>query len=241
MAKNPLIAESKQRIFETIMDYFKAAVADGSIKPGDRLLPERELAAEFNVSRASLREVLRALEIMGLLSVTPGKGTFISPPDTGTITGLLGFILNLRPGFTKDILEVRQIIECEAVRLTCLRLTPEGLSNLESAVQKMSTISNRGSNGPEAAESDFAFHNGLINATHNDFLIFLYGAIEILIKQSHLEGWIDSLKYMPNAVKVISNAHKSILDAVVKRDQLLAEETMREHFELAEKIKRGQF
>lgn len=230
--KNAIIAEGKQRIFESILDYFKSAIAEGSIRPGDRLLPERELAAQFNVSRASLREVLRALEMMGLLSVMPGKGTFVLSPNIQTLTGLLGFILNLRPALSNDILEVRTIIECEAVRITCLRISPEGVSDLESAINKMKSISPKRTSGREAAEADFAFHKGIIKATHNDFLIFLYGAIEILVRQSHVERWVDSLKYIPDAVQVLCEAHEAIFVAISKGDQDLAVKTMRSHFEL---------
>ncbi len=232
MPKGSLIAEGKPRTFETILDHFKEAVSEGAIRPGDRLLPERELAAQFKVSRASLREVLRALEMMGLLSVTPGKGTFVLSPDIQTVTGLLVLILNLRPALSKDILEVRKIIEIEAVRITCLRLSPEGASELESALKKMHSLSKKETNGLEAAETDFAFHKAIIKATHNDFLIFLYGAIKILVKQSYTERWVDSLKYIPDAVKVISEAHQAIFEAIVKGDQDLAEEKMRGHFDL---------
>jgi DNA-binding FadR family transcriptional regulator len=228
----PVITEGKGRIFETILDYFKGAVADGTIKPGDRLLPERDLAVQFDVSRASLREVLRSLEMMGVLSVIPGKGTFVLPPETQTLTGLLGLILNLRPALSKDILEVRKIIECEAVRLTCHRASPEELFNIEGAVKKMSAISNDEKNGIEAAHADFEFHKGIIRATHNDFLIFLYGAIEILVQKSHEERWIDSLRYIPDAVQVITKAHEDIYGAIVRKNESMATELMRGHFQL---------
>ena len=232
MNKNIIVADRKDRIFESILNYFKGALTDGTIKPGDRLLPERELAALFNVSRASLREVLKALEMLGLLSVIPGKGTFVLAPETNTLTGLMGMILTLRPAISKDIVEVRKMIECEAVRLSCSRASPEELSNIKSSLKKMRVISNKEKHGLEAANADFEFHEGIIKATHNSFLIFMYGALETLVKHSHVERWTDSLRYIQNAVEVISTAHEEIYMAIVKGNESTAEELMRSHFEL---------
>lgn len=232
MDKKTIVADSKNRIFESILNYFKGALADGTIKPGDRLLPERDLAVFFNVSRASLREVLKALEMLGLLSVIPGKGTFVLAPETQTLTGLMGMILTLRPAISKDIVEVRKMIECEAVRLSCSRASPEELSNIESAFKKMRVISNKEKHGLEAANADFEFHEGIIKATHNGFLVFMYGAIETLVKRSHVERWTDSLKYIQNAVEVVSTAHEKIYMAIVEGNESAAEELMRRHFEL---------
>ncbi|MBW2026991.1 MAG: FadR family transcriptional regulator [Deltaproteobacteria bacterium] len=67
MKKDIVITESRKRVFEAILEYFKKALTSGNLKPGDRLLPERDLAAQFQVSRASLREALRALEMLGCL------------------------------------------------------------------------------------------------------------------------------------------------------------------------------
>lgn len=232
MNKNIIVADRKDRIFESILNYFKGALADGTIKPGDRLLPERDLAALFNVSRSSLREVLKALEMLGLLSVIHGKGTFVLAPETNTLTGLMGMILTLRPAISKDIVEVRKMIECEAVRLSCRRASPEELSNIKSSLKKMRVISNKEKHGLEAANADFEFHKGIIKATHNSFLIFMYGALETLVKHSHVERWTDSLRYIQNAVEVISTAHEKIYMAIVKGNESTAEELMRSHFEL---------
>lgn len=225
-----VLVQPKDRILDTLLGYFKEALIQGKLKPGDRLLSERDLAAQFQISRASLREALRALEMLGMLSVEPGKGTFVLPPRPETITGVLGLIVSLRPTMSESILEVRIIIECEAARLASLRASPEELAYIKSTLTRMHNPSSKEELGAAAAHADFEFHKGIIKATHNGFLAFLYDALEILLIRSHTERWVDSLRYVPNAAEVVSQAHEGIYEAVKKGDPDISERLMRDHF-----------
>jgi len=128
--KNSPIEQHRRRVFEDILLHFKDAIKKGELKPGDWLSTERVLASEFGVSRASLREALRALEMLGLLSITPGKGARVLAPDTNSISAFFELTLSVRPTFSENILEVRVGIECEAVRLACKRGSREELANI---------------------------------------------------------------------------------------------------------------
>jgi GntR family transcriptional repressor for pyruvate dehydrogenase complex len=137
MKKEIAITQNKNRVYEAILEYFKKAFVDGTLKSGDQLLSERELALQFKVSRASLREALRALEMLGMLSVVPGKGTFILPPNAHSLAKVFGMAVSLRPMIYESILELRKIIQCGAVRLACKRATPEDLAFIKSSLSNV--------------------------------------------------------------------------------------------------------
>jgi DNA-binding GntR family transcriptional regulator len=88
------------RSFEEVVEQVRAAIASRSIEAGERLPSERELAEQFGVSRATLREALRALEALGLLEIRPGAhgGAFATAPDDEWLTGTMASLLSMRAG-----------------------------------------------------------------------------------------------------------------------------------------------
>lgn len=226
------------RIFERVLEYFKENIVKGKIRAGDRLLPERELALRFGVSRATLREALRSLEMLGMLSVIPGKGTYIIPPETRSIAELFGLALSLRPTISENILELRKLIECASSRLACHRASPDEIAMIRTSLQDMKNVGNKVNAGKMAAKADFNFHRGIIEATHNSFIIFLYSALETLLQESHSERWKSSLFHIPNASKVICEAHEKIYEAIKAAKENEAERLMRDHFEILDALTR---
>ena len=83
----------QQKIYEKIVDQIRSMVSSGMLKPGDKLPAERVLAESLNVSRASVREALSALQLMGLVEIKPGEGTFIKQMDIDSIIQPLAMLL----------------------------------------------------------------------------------------------------------------------------------------------------
>ena len=228
------LVRTQNRVFEDILEYFKGLIRKGKLKPGDRLLTERELAAELGVSRASLREALRALEMLGFLSIIPGKGAHVLSPKTETLSEFTELTMYLRPTISENILEVRIIIECEAVRLASKRASREELGCIKSLLEQMQRLTPGKGLAVRASKIDFRFHKKIINATHNDFLIFLYDLIEILLRRSHSERWAASLSNITGAFNKIIRAHEALYEAIADGNEALAEKRLREHFKILE-------
>ncbi len=172
--------------------------------------------------------------MLGIISVVPGKSAFILPPDPHSLAEIFGIALSLRPTIFESILEVRKIIECEAVRLACRRATPEDHKYMNNALIIMQEEAKRSNSGQVAAQADFEFHKGIINATHNDFLIFLYEVLHLLLKRNYKDRW-DSLlsrKSLKNAAQIAAQSHKNVYDTIVKGDEIKAQECIREHFKV---------
>src|SRR5438034_8720601 len=99
------------RIYEEIVRQVKAMIADGKLKGGDRLPPERDLAEKFVVSRSSVREALRALESLGLVEIRPGEGTFVREVSVESLIEPLALMMVSQRGALAELFEARRLLE----------------------------------------------------------------------------------------------------------------------------------
>lgn len=222
------LALNKSKPFDTILRYFKEAILQGGLKPGDCLIPERELGELIGVSRASLRETLRALEILGIIVSVPGQGSYILPPNIRSLSSFFELMIALKPTLSENILELRLTLECEAVSLATRRATPQELAQIREIIGRMPKTLDRDHLG---VETDFEFHLAIMRATHNDLFVFVYEIIAALLKRSHYERRIGVL-YVTGVGEKFIEVHENVFNAMLKGDELLAVETMKKHFQV---------
>lgn len=228
---NFLSGRKRTPVFEQILEHFMELMRENKLKPGDQLLSERELAMFFRVSRASLREALHTMEMLGLIRVIPGQGAHILSPSSHSLSTFFGLTLSLKPAISGNIHEMRIVIECGAVSLATRRASQEELGHIKSTLDRMP----RKATGDEVgAQADFDFHNSIIKATHNDILIFIYEAIDALLRRSHLERRIKVFN-IPGILNELVGVHERIYEAMAEGKHELAEERMREHFRFIQK------
>lgn len=219
---------TKSKPFDTVLCYFKEAILQGTLKPGDCLLPERELAGRVGVSRASLRETLRALEILGVIVSVPGQGSYILPPNIRSLSSFFELMLALKPTISENIMEFRLALECEAVRLATHRATPQELGYLREIIDRMPESLDRDQLG---VETDYEFHLAVMRATHNELFVFVYEIIGALLKRSHYERRVGVLSINGVGEKFIK-VHESVYDAMLQGNEALAVESMKRHFQV---------
>jgi len=109
----------------------------GALRVGDRLLPERELSARLNVSRPLVREALRSLAMIGLLEIQQGRGTFVRSPDISALADIFAVMFAQNDEEVDDMMEVRQALERQAVRLACTRARPRDLEKMAAALGRI--------------------------------------------------------------------------------------------------------
>ncbi|HDR16130.1 MAG TPA: FadR family transcriptional regulator [Desulfobacteraceae bacterium] len=225
-------APPKNRVFDEIIQHFKDAIAKGNLKSGDRLLSERDLSSRLGVSRGSLREALKTLSMFGVISSEPGRGAYVMSPGFKSLSSFFELMLTLKPAVSENILEVRMILECEAVRIATVRATPEEIAHIKNILDKMPLSLN----GPDfGAESDFEFHNAIVRATHNDILIFIYEAIEGLLKRSHHERRTSLFKIEGIRTELVKY-HLEVYKAIAERNAEKACGCMRKHFDFTNNL-----
>ncbi|QKG83952.1 FadR family transcriptional regulator [Kroppenstedtia pulmonis] len=149
---------------------FRIIEADG-LKPGDRIPSERELVCRLQAGRSTVREALRALELLGIITTRRGEGTFLQPYHSHSLIDILAFYI-LRDERTKDSLkEVRVILEVAAITRAVDRFTQEELENLEGIWVRMK---NKVSQGGDPGDEIFDFHHHLVRAANNHLLLRIW-------------------------------------------------------------------
>jgi GntR family transcriptional repressor for pyruvate dehydrogenase complex len=198
-------------------------VTAGTLRPGDRLPPERELAELFDVSRPTVREAVRALVVLGVLRARHGDGITVSPLEAADLLGPLAFFLALREVEVGRLYEARALIEGEIAALAAQRSRPEDLTVLEALVQaQLGAVAE-----PERyREIDTAFHRRLAEMSDNPFLARAAESLNVL--------GLEFRKTASETAEVIRLSiadHGAILAALRDRDARAARRAMEAHMQ----------
>ncbi|MGE5485107.1 MAG: FadR/GntR family transcriptional regulator [Ignavibacteriales bacterium] len=219
-----------RKVYEEIVGQVKDLIANGTLKPGDRLISERDLADSLQVSRASVREAFSVLESMGLIESRAGEGTFVRESTLDSIAEPLAFMVVRERDSGFALLEVRKSLECESAALAAVRGTAEDLQKIEDCLGEMKNEVERGELGDV---SDYNFHYSLAEATQNMVLVRVMATISDLYAQGLRSSRLRlySLPGMPN---ILFEQHTRIYDAVKAHRADDARQAMRDHLEFVE-------
>ena len=122
-----------KRISDQVFDQIRELISRGELKPGEQLMPERELSEALNVSRTSVRNAISKLVAIGLLENRQGQGTFVRVPSSGE-QNPLGMAININEASLEDLLEVRLGLECNAAALAAKRAVEEDIHFLKKSL-----------------------------------------------------------------------------------------------------------
>ncbi|PWH07250.1 GntR family transcriptional regulator [Brachybacterium endophyticum] len=152
----------------------KQMVVDGTLRPGDRLPTEKELAETIGVSRNSLREAVKALSVIRVLDVRQGNGTYVTALEPAQLLESLSFVLDMHQDSSHlEILELRRLLEPVAVEQACPHLTEQDLDELEAMLGQLTA----GSGIETLVESDIAFHRLINHRCPNAYLATLLDSL----------------------------------------------------------------
>ena len=220
-----LRAVKKTRIHEEIIAQIREELADGRLKADDRLPSERELSERFQVSRASVREAIRALESMGLVTSKTGDGTYVSTGSEFLLSPLVSIILQQKDVLL-DIFEARKTIEPEIAAFAARRAGAEEIERMEEILAEQARQIAGGDTGVEA---DTAFHALLAQAAKNKVFLKLNEAIV----DSLYETRERSLTIGGRPARSL-RGHREILGAIRARDAAKARTAMLAHLRAIE-------
>jgi GntR family transcriptional repressor for pyruvate dehydrogenase complex len=221
-----LRAVKKKRIHEEIIAQIRDQLAEGRWKPEDRLPSERELSERFRVSRASVREAIRALESLGLVTIKTGEGTFVASGSEALLSPLVSVILQQKDVLL-DIFEARKVIEPEIAALAAKRGSPEEIRRMEEILEDQAREIARGDTGVEA---DTAFHSLLTQSTKNKVFLRLNDAIVDSLRETRER----SLQIHGRPARSLAG-HREILQAVRAKDPARARRAMLQHLSAIER------
>jgi GntR family transcriptional repressor for pyruvate dehydrogenase complex len=212
--------------FAKVFEFLRDQLLDGRIGPGDRLVPERELAGQLGVSRPVVREALRSLSMMGVVEIRSRVGTIVRRPDLSVMGDFFAFALSQQSDLIDDVTQGRTAIECQAIRLACQRATTFDFERMRGALDRIAATLDDPVAGGEA---DFEFHATLVRAAKSETLTSLFDAMAALLRRSHIDR--RALVTVDAAMKKhLLEDHRRLFDAVVAGDAEKADQALRKHF-----------
>jgi len=204
-------------VTKRLLDLFTS----GSIEPGTRLPPERQLATSLEVGRSAVREALAALEILGIVDVRPGSGTYLRGSASELLPQTLSWGMMLGEPRTLELIEVRGELEIYAARLAAERITDEVLARMAGHLNNMRrNLYNMHS----FVEADVLFHLEIAQSTDNKVLLDLLQSIRALLRV-----WVDRALHDPAQAKAALDEHSLVYEALRSRDPDAAAAAMSKH------------
>ena len=194
MSKRNLSQQTAERLYNSI-------VAEGTLRPGDKLPNEVELSQQLGVSRATLREAIRELAARGVLEVRRG--------------------LERLQGQLRDLFELRSIFEPKAARLACQRATEEELRDI---LERGEAVERCIRAGQDRTEADRDFHAAIVRAAHNEFMVRLLPVIHQAVAAA-----VESGEHGEQLAEDTLRDHALLLEFLAKRDGEGAEHAMAIH------------
>ncbi|MBE9539048.1 MAG: FadR family transcriptional regulator [Proteobacteria bacterium] len=218
---------------EQVARQLLALVQNGSLEPGQKLPPERELSTMLKVSRPSLREALRALSLLGVLNIRQGGGVYVSALDPESLLAPLHFFVSLNDKNLDDLFEARLVIEAENARIAAEKISDEDIARLKKCVDFEAHELN---DQDKFIQSDVEFHNIINQSVDNAFLNRFATSLHILGKASR-----EITGHIPGVIEQSLKDHEAIVAAIDARDGEAAAKAMKTHLvNVREALKRGQ-
>jgi len=214
-------ARKSMDLTHTLVAGLKNMISSGELQPGGKLPSERELAVQFRVNRASVRQALKALDVMGIVVQRVGDGTYLTVDASTTLGAPLDFLI-LVDGITfQELFEARRIVEPELAARAAKRRSEDDLSELSRAVAAMKA--NPAMNADELAEQDLRFHETIWRASGNRVCQRMFSSLHRAMSRSLVVT--SSLRDEGTPV----DAHEQMLRAIEAGEAERARSLMYEH------------
>jgi GntR family transcriptional regulator, transcriptional repressor for pyruvate dehydrogenase complex len=207
-------------------------IHDGNLLPGDRIPAERELAELVGMSRASVREALRELELRGLLDRRPGRGTVVvDVPRPHLDAGLLSNV-GSAGRLLREVMDLRAVVEPPIAERAAARGTAAEIADLQTLLDDAEAAAREGEPAfGRYAVLDVEFHLSLARMTHNPLLDRLLQVTNEWMAPSR-----QSALQSTRRIDISLLAHKKIFAAVTARDPAAAAAAMREHLDQIQRL-----
>lgn len=214
-------------LLRKIVDQVKQNIASGNLKKGDKLPSERQMSEMFGLSRATIREAIKALNTLGIIECSHGSGNYISSNLSNSLTEPLSIMFMLEDGHPGHTLELRRAIEFAAAGSAARNIEETELARLRALCDCIEASTDEN----EKARYDFQFHREIARASGNPLLIVLLNAVETLISE-HVHDARASILKDSSKEDIINRQHRDIVDALSRSSPEEAEKAVLAHMEL---------
>lgn len=213
----------RTRIPDEIADRIRALIVDGAFSKDKPLPSERDLAKVMRVSRSSVRDALRRLEVIGLLETRHGQGTYLHELSVDNVVTPMASVLTFNRARQEDLMDARRVFEPAVARMAATRATAEELDGIDRILDEQRRKVRAGE--PTIGE-DTAFHAAVAQATHNQVIVGVMETLNDLLVESRQR----SLERKGRSLQSLKG-HESVADALRRHDADAAAEAMHHHID----------
>ncbi len=217
--------QGQGKAYERVIEYVKQEILSGELRQGQKLMPERELAEHLGVGRNSVREALRTLGIIGVISSTQGAGNFVACNFEKSLVEWMTMMFLLQRTNHRQISELRQGLEIQAAYLAIDKISDETILGLRQIVDELSQSTDERRN----VAMDKQLHYRIAQASENPLIVEILQALsdvmDIFIKDLRREILMDV-----KSKDRLQNAHESMVQALQMRDRDQLTAAYHEHF-----------
>lgn len=224
-----------RRVFEGVCELIRQEITRGTLKPGDKLPAEREMAERYKVGRNAVREALRTLEIAGVVRLQKGRngGPYVCVPSSARVTHAIGDLIAYGSLGWKDLTEARSLVLDIVIRLAVERGTPSDFDAIERNVNLTESA-----DAESREEHAYEFYQLLARCTHNAILILLVTSMSDLLRRFVSAAFEDAeVPPLPSLVPTRRRMLKALRSADPERASAELEKQLREvHVRIHERI-----
>ncbi len=212
-----------------VVEQLSKLIQEGTFRPGEKLPPERSMAQLFGVARGPVREALRALALAGLITIVPGKGTFVAEKKLAPHPNEIRAYLGREIEGIRSVYEARRVIESFMAELAAERIGAKGIAALEHYMEEMRAIASSPDPDLKAfAESHYRFDLVVADACGNPVLTGIFKSLHEVELETHLKILRLSGR-MENSIKT----HELLLKAIRSKSRKEARAASKRHFDAA--------
>lgn len=225
--------ERREALAEQIVRQLAGLIKSGDLKPGDRLPAERTLASEFGVGRPTLREALRALQLLGILDIRHGGGVFVAEWQPDTLFGPLHLFVSLQPHDLATILAARKVIEGAVIEFVAVKIGDAHINRLEAnlvALEELISARQSDESGDEFNRLAQQFRDIIAEAADNPILVRAIMSLDLLsaAARSRMSGRGTHEQLLRN--------HRKMLQALIAHDPVAARAALEAHIDYLAKV-----
>lgn len=221
----------EERAYARVIEKVKKMILSGELKPGEKLPPEREFAEKLEVSRNSVREAIRIMDMMGIVSSQQGSGNYVTCEFQKSITETMAMMFAMDQVNDKQISQVRYSLEVLAFTLALDRVREEDLAKMEECVEKL----DKNGDSKNNATLDKIIHYTLARASGNQLLIDILEACSGV-----LDIFIEDMRYgilkNENRKTELNECHRHLVDALREGDREKGLQALKWHFEMIDEV-----
>jgi DNA-binding FadR family transcriptional regulator len=213
----------------TAAQLFRESILQGNFAAGQRIPPERDLAATYSVSRGSIREAIRGLVSLGILESKRGSGTYVRRLESSELFKSLEFVLDVDPQSLSHFFELRRLLEPAAAAIAANRLTSEDRERLLEVRDELAQLKKSPSGLARLIELDHEIHSTISESTQNPLIHMIINSVRATAARAK----VLASGYRTHDIDSASHELIRLIEALCDADSLRAEGAMMWHLESA--------